>query len=49
MFLREALTAALVLVVLASGSASQNLANVLGRADFGISRKADDRRAAVLP
>lgn len=48
MFVRETITAILVLVVLASGHASNNLANVLGRAEFGISRKADDRRPAAL-
>ncbi len=49
MFLRETITTILVLVVLASGHASNNLANTLGRADFGISRKLDERKAAVQP
>lgn len=48
MFVRQTITAILVLVVLGTGHASNNLANTLGRADFGVSRKADDRRA-VLP
>ncbi|TDR90397.1 hypothetical protein [Enterovirga rhinocerotis] len=48
MFARKTVTTILVLVVLAGGHASNNLANVLGRADFGISRKADDRRSTAL-
>lgn len=47
-FLRQAMTAVLVLVVLGTGHPSNSLANMLGRADFGISRKIDDRCRAVL-
>lgn len=45
---REIITTILVLVVLGTGHASNNLASALGRADFGVSRKADDRRPAAL-
>ena len=48
MFLRQAITAMMVLAVLGTGHASNNLANTLGRADFGTSRKADDRRCCQL-
>lgn len=43
---REAITTILVLIVLGTGHASNNLANAIGRADFGIARKADERRPA---
>lgn len=46
--IRETITTILVLVVLGTGHASNNLANTLGRADFGVSRKLDDRRPAAL-
>lgn len=49
MALREAVTMILVLVVFATGHASNNLASALGRAEFGIARKAEDRRVAILP
>ena len=47
MFLRKAMTTVLVLAVLGTGHASNNLANTLGRADFGLSRKIDDRSRMV--
>lgn len=48
MRVREIITTILVLVVLGTGHGSSNLANLLGRADFGIARKADDRRPAAF-
>ncbi|HMO31122.1 hypothetical protein [Enterovirga sp.] len=48
MFLRQAMTAFLVLTVLGTGHPSNSLAKMLGRADFGISRKIDDRSRMVL-
>lgn len=47
MSVRANVTTILVLIVLVSGTASQNLASALGRADFGVTRKVDDRRVTL--
>jgi len=45
---RAIITTILVLIVLGTGHASNNLANTIGRTDFGISRKLDERRPATF-